>query len=150
MASFELAIPIVLANEGGYVNDSADPGGETNFGISKHSYPDVDIKNLTVESASAIYLRDFWKFGGITDQAVATKMLDSYVNMKSHAIKAAQEVSGQVVDGVYGPHTESAINNTTDFLTQFRARLVQYYQEIVEYNPESKKFLVGWLRRANQ
>lgn len=150
MANFELAIPIVLKNEGGYVNDPADPGGETNFGISKRSYPNVDIKNLTEAEASVIYQRDFWKFDGINDQAVATKLFDAYVNMKSHAIKAAQEVVQQTVDGIYGAHTEAAINNTEDFLTKFRARLVQYYQQIVEFYPEDEKFLNGWLRRANQ
>ncbi|KKK60142.1 hypothetical protein LCGC14_3027340, partial [marine sediment metagenome] len=51
MASFEKAIPIVLKHEGGYVHDKLDPGGETNFGISKRAYPMVDIKNLTQEQA---------------------------------------------------------------------------------------------------
>ena len=37
-----------LGKEGGYVNNSRDPGGETNFGISKRAYPNVDIKNLTL------------------------------------------------------------------------------------------------------
>lgn len=150
MADFELAIPTVLQNEGGYVYDPEDAGGETNFGISKASYPNVDIKNLTKEEASEIYRKDFWKFDGIEDQAVATKLFDAYVNMKSHAIKAAQEVTQQTVDGQYGPHTEAAINSTSDFLDKFRARLVQYYQQIVEFNPEDEKFLHGWLRRAEQ
>ena len=35
-----------LEEEGGYVNDSTDKGGETNFGISKRAYPDLDIFNL--------------------------------------------------------------------------------------------------------
>ncbi len=46
--------------EGGYVNDPHDAGGETNMGISKRSYPDVDIKHLTREDAEEIYYRDFW------------------------------------------------------------------------------------------
>jgi lysozyme family protein len=150
MANFELAIPTVLTNEGGYVNDPDDPGGETNFGISKRSYPSLDIKHLTVEDATAIYLRYFWKFGGIEDQAVATKLFDAYVNMKSHAIKAAQEVTQLPIDGVYGPHTEAAINNMAGFLAAYRNRLVQYYLDIVTFNPEDAKFLDGWLRRARQ
>ena len=56
MAEFKLAIPRVITNEGGYVNDPDDPGGETKYGISKRSYPALDIKNLTVEQATAIYL----------------------------------------------------------------------------------------------
>lgn len=46
--------------EGGYVDDPRDKGGETKFGISKRSYPHVDIKALTLDDASLIYRRDFW------------------------------------------------------------------------------------------
>ena len=47
MKSYEEIIEQVLHHEGGYVNDPTDLGGETNFGITKRFYPDVDIKNLT-------------------------------------------------------------------------------------------------------
>ena len=32
---FENCISVILANEGGYVWHPSDPGGETNFGITK-------------------------------------------------------------------------------------------------------------------
>ena len=32
----------MLSYEDGYANDPNDPGGETNWGISKRAYPDVD------------------------------------------------------------------------------------------------------------
>ena len=152
MSVFSLAIPIVLKNEGGYINDPADPGGETNFGISKASYPNVDIKNLTVAQAMAIYARDFWIFGGIIVQDVANKLFDSYVNMRHNAIKVAQTVAQVPVDGSYGPHTEAAINamNPQLFLEKFRAGLASYYQEVVAHNPAEEKFLADWLRRAAQ
>ena len=150
MADFELAIPVVLRNEGGYVDDPNDAGGETNFGISKRSYPNVDIKNLTVEEASAIYKHDFWKFDGINDQAVATKIFDSYVNNGRTAIRIAQEVVVAPEDGEYGPHTEAAINNTADFLGSYRTQLAVHYRNIVANNPAMEKFLNGWLRRAAQ
>lgn len=35
MAQFEQAIQTILRNEGGYVNNPNDAGGETSFGISK-------------------------------------------------------------------------------------------------------------------
>ena len=44
----------VLHHEGGYVNDPTDMGGETNFGITKRWYPDLDIKNLTKEQAKMV------------------------------------------------------------------------------------------------
>jgi lysozyme family protein len=45
LTKFDQIIDKVLKHEGGYVNDPNDPGGETNYGISKRAYPDVDIKN---------------------------------------------------------------------------------------------------------
>ena len=35
---FDAAVSYVLKWEGGYSNDPDDPGGETNFGISKRAY----------------------------------------------------------------------------------------------------------------
>ena len=57
---FSDAIAFVLDHEGGYVNHPNDPGGETKWGISKKSYPHLDIKALTVEEARSIYHRDYW------------------------------------------------------------------------------------------
>lgn len=50
----------LLLVEGGYVNDPNDPGGETKFGISKRSYPHLDIKNLTEDDAKKIFIEDFF------------------------------------------------------------------------------------------
>ncbi len=55
LTTFDEIIELTLDHEGGYVHDPKDLGGETNFGIAKRFYPDVDIKNLTKESAKEIY-----------------------------------------------------------------------------------------------
>ena len=60
MTLWDAAITSLLKHEGGYVNNPVDPGGETNWGVSKRSYPHLDIKNLTREQAVAIYERDYW------------------------------------------------------------------------------------------
>ena len=52
---FALAVSGVLRAEGGYVNDPADPGGETKFGISKAAYPALDIAALTEDGAILIW-----------------------------------------------------------------------------------------------
>lgn len=58
-------IDFVLRWEGGYTKDPNDPGGETNFGISKRAYPHLDILSLSERDAIAIYERDYYqKVGG--------------------------------------------------------------------------------------
>lgn len=80
-SSFDIAVELVLKHEGGYTPGLAgDPGGETNFGISKRAYPGVDIKNLSLEGAKEIYRRDYWRFDEVVDQALANCALDCAVN----------------------------------------------------------------------
>ena len=38
MSHFDRAIAFILAEEGGYVHNQADPGGETKYGISKRAW----------------------------------------------------------------------------------------------------------------
>jgi len=40
MADFNKAFQLILAHEGGYINDSDDPGGETYKGIARKMNPD--------------------------------------------------------------------------------------------------------------
>ncbi|MBF0568956.1 MAG: hypothetical protein HQK95_08850 [Nitrospirae bacterium] len=79
---FEKSIKFVLKAEGGYVNDPNDPGGETNYGISKKVYKTVDIKNLTVEQAKAIYYKDYWEHMHCDDLAwpICLAHFDTAVN----------------------------------------------------------------------
>lgn len=55
----------IIPNEGGYVNDKNDSGGETNMGISKKTYGSEDIGKLTRERANAIYYKNYYKFNGL-------------------------------------------------------------------------------------
>ena len=94
--TFDQAFDRLIGHEGGYVNDSADPGGETKFGISKRSYPNVDIKNLTREQAKTIYLRDFWQpLGEDAHPAVKFQAFDFAVNSGIQtAVRKLQAVVG--------------------------------------------------------
>lgn len=152
MSTFDAAIDFVLANEGGLVNNSADKGGLTNFGISQAAYPDLDIKNLTREQAKEIYERDYWKFDAIASQRVATKLFDACVNMGNlRAVRQMQLALGAieagpiVADGIPGSATIEAINAADEerLVDEFKARLAKYYTDLNQ--PE---FLLGWLRRA--
>jgi hypothetical protein len=61
---FDRVMEFIFRWEGGYVNDPADPGGETKYGISKNANPRVDIKNLTKADAKKIYHDKYWRGSG--------------------------------------------------------------------------------------
>lgn len=153
MSDFNLVVTETLKWEGGYVSDPSDPGGETNFGISKRDHLGLDIKNLTVDQATAIYRDGYWKslYSQIENQDVASKLFDMGVNLGvGTAVKLLQEVLGVPVDGSFGPNTLFATNEQGEaILAPYKAKLVEYYQNLVVRNPNLSKFLNGWLRRAN-
>jgi lysozyme family protein len=163
MAQFEKAIGSVIANEGGYVNDPADAGGETNFGISKRAYPKLAIKELTQAEAERLYRKDYWSrypsLEKIENQEVATKTLDLMVNVgPARAVRILQQsinevadnVRPVVVDGKLGPATAKRANelDADDLIAAMQGNAARYYCAIVSKKPDQKKFLRGWLLRA--
>lgn len=59
-SNFDKAFELVIGLEGVYSNDPDDPGGETKYGIAKRYHQNLDIKNLTLDQAKAIYLQEYW------------------------------------------------------------------------------------------
>lgn len=101
----------VVGIEGGYVNDPQDPGGETKFGISKRSYPDVDIGALTVDGAKLIYRRDFWDplVADRLPASVVYELFDFAVNSGiATAVRYLQRALGVADDGNFGPASKAA------------------------------------------
>lgn len=85
---FLKAFDYVISNEGGYVFDESDAGGETKFGISKRSYPALNIKELTLDDAKKIYYQDFWqkgRFEEFSSDLVATQVFDLSINLGTQA-----------------------------------------------------------------
>lgn len=114
MSQFDRLIDRVLGHEGGYVNDPNDPGGETQWGISKRAYPGIDIPKLTREAAVEIYRRDFWErvHGDEMPSALAFAALDFAVNSGVEtAVRKLQHVLGVADDGIWGPRTREAAQN---------------------------------------
>jgi lysozyme family protein len=155
VADFDQAIGFIIENERGYVNDPRDPGGETNFGISRRSYPNLDIRGLTREKAISIYRADFWMFEEIRDQRLATKVFDAYVNSKHHAIRVLQlslqtlQAGPIVADGNWGPQTAAHANaaDAGPLIDEFKARLAKMHCDDAIANPAQLADLLGWLRR---
>jgi lysozyme family protein len=56
MAEFKYVKDLIIPAEGiRYVNNPADLGGATKYGISQRAYPSLDIKALTFPQALEIY-----------------------------------------------------------------------------------------------
>lgn len=152
---FDKFIEIVLAHEGGYVWDKDDLGGETNMGITKRRYPDLDIKNLTVSQAKQIYYDDFYlplKLHYIKNDLLALHIFDMAVNAgKKNAVKLLQELLfGCGNDGVIGPITGQAVyyaDSTTDLVEAYKAKRIEYYYKVSKRR-NNKKFLAGWVNRV--
>lgn len=148
---FDKAVEYILNEEGGYVWDKVDPGGETNFGISKRAYPKEDIKNMTRERAKFLYKRDYW------DKVKAEQLpkdlrlpvFDFAVNAGvSRAIKLLQKLSGVKQDGIIGPITIQSANLVSPY--DYKLGRLDYYRSLVSNNPKLSRFIKGWTNRTNR
>lgn len=142
-------IDFILKHEGGYVNNPKDPGGETNYGIAKKFYPDLNIRQLTKDQAAEIYYRDYW-LKAKCDQMplpVALMVLDSSVNQGiSAASKILQRALNIKDDGVIGINTLTAIKNSkpSQLLPEMLAQRCKYYADTKNVDV----FGLGWYRRC--
>ena len=153
---------------GGYTNDPDDPGGETKYGISKRSYPHLDIAGLTIDQARDIYHYDYWMADGEQNSFCSELSwplnavhFDCVVNvgnrktakdgsevMHRRANMILQRALGVDDDGYFGPVTLAAIRTIAPLDIARRAITVRdlYYSSL---GPWSLKFQAGWHRRTN-
>jgi lysozyme family protein len=125
--------------EGGYQNNPADIGnwtgcavgkGEnkgTNFGISACSYPELDIPNLTMAEADAIYFKDYWQASG-ADKLPWPYCLLVFDTAVLHGVGAAQKWQQEVGDNAYA----------------FAAKRMRVYTKLGNWS----EFGAGWTNRV--
>lgn len=148
---FNTAFDRLIGHEGGYVNDPRDPGGETKFGISKRSYPDVDIKRLTRDDAKGIYQRDFWRrvHADTLPDGVAFQVFDFAVNSGIEtAVRYFQRALDVADDGFFGPVSQTAADARTesDMIMRLNAERLDYMTRLQNWNSAGR----GWARRVAQ
>jgi lysozyme family protein len=165
MAKFNEAVDKTLSFEGQYHNGAGDYGGETKWGIAKKHHPELDIKNLTVEEAKAIYKRDYWdKLRGdkIQNQKVANELFDTAVNMGwRRAGKFLQETLNLlsehhlVEDGLVGSKTLAVLHSYL-VLRPYNERVLIialdglqfiHYWDQAKRDPNQRRWLAGWLNQ---
>jgi len=164
MSNYRKAINGVLKNEGGYVKDVFDRGGETYCGISRKYFPrwvgweiideadhfDSRLDDLVLE----FYKEYFWDalhLEGVEDDFVAGMLLNIAVNQgKKSVVKKVQRILKVKVDGFIGPVTIQALNDTPRdvFVFQFILETIELYTHIINKDRSQKRFIAGWLNRA--
>jgi lysozyme family protein len=147
MTTFDRAFEIVIGVEKGLADDPLDPGGLTKWGISQKSYPNLDIRNLTLEEAKQIYARDYFApiHGQELPELLAIAVFDCAVNQgPGTAINILQDSLNVKQDGKMGPQTIAAAaaagpNVLDDF---FAARGFNYGSQTTFFH-----FGRGWMKR---
>ena len=150
MSNFAKALEVVLHHEGGYVNHPSDPGGETIYGISRRSHPDVWAKGRpTLEDAKRIYHRDYWLpiKADAMPFPVALMVFDAAVNAGNRrAAILLQRALRVTADGSIGPVTLAAANraDTRTLVNHIAAERIVFNSGLSNWG----SFGLGWSRRV--
>ena len=149
--NFDLAFDRLMGIEAGYVNNPNDPGGETKWGISKRSYPNEDIPNLTRDRAKVIFKRDFWDRVNADKlpAGVAYQLSDfAYNSGPETATRYFQRALGVADDGHWGPASQAAADaaSETDMIMGINAERLEFMTKLVNWPNASR----GWARRITQ
>lgn len=161
--NWEASFAHVMKSEGGYVNDPADPGGETNFGVTKAAWAAYigrevqpgEMKALTLEEVKPFYKTHYWDANKCDDlpAGVDYAVFDFGVNAGiKRAAKFLQQAVSVTADGSIGQGTLNAVSNfdAGQLIKIFSEVKANFYKELVVKNPAEQKFLHGWLNRVAQ
>ena len=173
MDMFDQCIAVILEHEGGLTQDSRDPGGTTNWGISLRYLKsmgldlngdgiinDEDVIGLHKDGAEAIYRKYWWnkyQYATFNELIVVEKVFDLAVNMGGMAAHKLLQISINrlidkpiAVDGLLGGQTFEAANlqDGAQLREQLRQCATHRYIEILAHNPAMEWCRKGWLNRS--
>lgn len=163
MDMFEVVFERTFGHEGGFQDDRRDrgnwTGGEvgkgelkgTKYGLSAMTYPDLDIKSISLLQAKQIYRRDWWEALKMDrwPKAMQYQMFDAAFNHGTgRANQFIQHAAGVDQDGKVGPKTLTAVMamDVNDLLMRFLAKRLRYFTEVKAWDAYSR----GWARRVAQ
>ena len=178
MATINGIIEDVLANEGGYVNDPKDCGGETNFGITIATARDNGytgpMEAMTRDFARGVYFKQYvvapgFDLIGKLSMPIAAELVDTGVNMGQKVAaqflqralnglnNQAKDFADLLVDGNAGQKTRDALGaflkkrgaeGERQLLLLLNALQGERYLSLCEGRSTNETFLYGWLARV--
>lgn len=151
MTNFDRAFDVLLCHEGGYVNNPADPGGETNWGITvavarENGYSGA-MRDMPVDAAKSIYRKRYWlaEFDQLA-YPVAFAMFDAAVNSGvGQSVRWLQRAVGTADDGKLGPITmgKALQADPLDLAMKLAGHRLQFMTQLSTW----ATFGRGWARR---
>ncbi|MDG1127468.1 holin-associated N-acetylmuramidase [Seohaeicola saemankumensis] len=155
----------IVAREGGFVNDPADPGGATKHGVTIGTLRRLgldlnhdgaitvdDVEAMTRPRAADIFILHYFQRPGLDKLplGIQASVFDMYVNAGANAVKILQRLLRQMgqpvaVDGVVGPQTiaaaEAAHAAAPGHLADaYGIARRNYYLRLADLRPASRKF----------
>ena len=169
-------IDAILIVEGGYVNDPADKGGETNFGITV-AVAHANGYTGPMRDMPAAVARDIYMVRYITEPkfdrvlaihaGIGAELIDTGVNMGPHRaaeflqrwLNGLNDTGGRYaalfVDGRLGELSLGALasflqwrgqDGATVLLRALNGVQAERYLAITEANTTQRRFLFGWIK----
>ena len=127
----DVCLKMLLHHEGGFVNHPKDPGGITNFGVTKRVWEEwkgkkvseQDMRDLTTEDVAPLYKKRYWDKCKCNDlgSGLDFAVFDWAVNSGTgRSAKAVQKICGAAQDGAIGPKTVALVNgpNTQNMIEE--------------------------------
>lgn len=175
MDAFDAAIAKLEPIEGGYTNDPADSGGETNFGITLATARafgfEGEMRDMPREVAVWIYRKRYWDALSLDPVALlapdlAGKLFDCAVNcgpdnagkwlQRSLNVlnQAGSQYADITADGRVGPLTVAAFRAFYTARGSEGIRVLMravnslqgaFYIGLAEAQPKDERFVYGWL-----
>ncbi len=164
MTSNNTIIDRLIRREGGYVDNPADHGGKTKYGVTMTALrewldrePEAsELETLTEADAHLLYCALYVMkphFNRIEDERLREQVIDAGVlHGRSWATRRLQEIVGVRADGIIGPITLRALNfthKTNGLFNRFMQRRLHRIGRIVQRDPTQAVFVTGWLDRAS-
>ena len=165
MPSVEEIAREIVAREGGFVNDPADPGGATKYGVTLGTLRGLgldltgdgtvsvaDVKALSREQAEAIFVEHYFKRPGIAalPETLHASVFDMYVNAGANAVKVLQRLLTEMgfactADGAIGPQTVAAAAQAAaaapgHLADAYAIARRNYYYSLADARPASRKY----------
>lgn len=155
---FRACVAEVLAHEGGYVDHPRDPGGCTNFGITRATLEHwrrepvtcAQVRAMAVQEARVIYRAQYWNGvrGDDLPAGVDLVVFDAAVNSgRQQSAKWLQRSLRVEDDGAIGPVTLRALHAVTDhegLIKDMCEQRIRFLRSLRTW----PTFGVGWTRRV--